>query len=552
MPLFRRSEPDRERTPEEREYARKLRNARRQGLPDPPRPGEHEDAVLPEVQPYEEDPAAEPVERFEDVEAEPFAAAEPAADAERGIEEEHAVAPEEPEPEPDEDLTWTEPVRESREPEPEPEPPVDPSSVDPVGLRPTESTLDAEAPAGRRAPDPDATDIHDVPRTPPPLPASSAARPLPTPPRRRYSGPPPTRSPAGPPAKRRGRWVSRILAILALVVVAFVLWFLFSLFQPGKGDGHGAVSVTIPQGSTSRQVGNLLADRGVVSSGFFFDLRARISGKRDELKAGRFTLAQDMSYGAAIDKLIATPGAPPTVKVTLPEGLSRREIAPIVKKDGLTGSYLAASDEHAGFNPRRYGTPRSAKSLEGFLFPATYELRENQASSTNLVGQQLAAFQQNIDTVSMTKAKKKNLTTYDVLIIASMVEREAQVAKERPLIAAVIYNRLKDGMPLGIDATTRYELGQWSRPLRVSELQKDTPYNTRTRRGLPPTPIGNPGLASIKAAANPSSVGYLYYVVKPGTCGEHNFSSNDAQFQRDVAAYNAARDKNGGKAPTKC
>ena len=130
--------------------------------------------------------------------------------------------------------------------------------------------------------------------------------------------------------------------------------------------------------------------------------------------------------------------------------------------------------------------------------------------------------------------------------------REAQKDSERPLIASVIYNRLHDGMPLGIDATIRYQTRNWSSPLHVSELQRDTPYNTRINPGLPPTPIGNPGLASLRAAAHPARTKYLYYVVKPGTCGEHNFSSTDAQFQRDLNRYNAARDAAGGKSPTKC
>jgi UPF0755 protein len=107
-------------------------------------------------------------------------------------------------------------------------------------------------------------------------------------------------------------------------------------------------------------------------------------------------------------------------------------------------------------------------------------------------------------------------------------------------------------MPLGIDATIRYATRNWSEPLKQSELNIDSPYNTRRRTGLPPTPIGSPGLASIKAAANPASQDYLYYVVKPGTCGEHNFSSTDAEFQKDVDAYNRARDRAGGKSPTTC
>jgi uncharacterized YceG family protein len=122
-----------------------------------------------------------------------------------------------------------------------------------------------------------------------------------------------------------------------------------------------------------------------------------------------------------------------------------------------------------------------------------------------------------------------------------MIEREVQVPKERPLVAAVIYNRLRRHMPLAIDATIRYYTDNWQRPILESELEKNEPYNSRLHTGLPPTPIGNPGLASIKAAAKPAHVSYLYYVRKPGKSGEHNFSSTAAKFDQDVAAYQRAQ-----------
>src|SRR5207249_7305656 len=131
---------------------------------------------------------------------------------------------------------------------------------------------------------------------------------------------------------------------------------------------------------------------------------------------------------------------------------------------------------------------------------ATYELPEH-ATVERLVAEQLKAFKQAFGSVPLRYAKRKNLTPYDVLTIASMVEREALVPKDRPLIAAVIYNRLHKQIALGIDATIRYALNNWTRPLRVSELHIASPYNTRDRLGLPPTPIGNPGLASLRAAA---------------------------------------------------
>ena len=162
-----------------------------------------------------------------------------------------------------------------------------------------------------------------------------------------------------------------------------------------------------------------------------------------------------------------------------------------------------------------------------------------------LVEEQLAQFKRNFDKVDLSFAKRKNLTAYDVLIIASLIEREAMVAKERPLIASVIYNRLREGIPLGIDATVRFVTGNWKRPLRQSELANPSPYNTRVHANLPPGPIGNPGLDSIRAAARPAKTDYLFYVVKVDSCGEHKFAETDAEFQAYVNEYNRAREARG-------
>jgi UPF0755 protein len=363
-------------------------------------------------------------------------------------------------------------------------------------------------------------------------------------------------APPGPPRRvgagrsPAGRWGRRAGALLAIVLVVVAGWFLWSIYQPGAGDGSGRVVVTVPRGASVGAIGDLLADRGVIDSSFFFRLRAKLSGSGEDIKSGTFRLRNDMSYGAALTALAKTPPPPPVIRITIPEGKSRREIAPIARQAGLRGDYLAASRRSPVLNPRRYGAPKDA-TLEGFLFPATYELKRG-ATAKRFVAEQLTAFRQNMAKVNLRYARSKNLTVFDVLTIASMVEREVAVARERPLVAAVIYNRLKDGMPLGIDATLRYELNDWTHPLKVSQLEADTPYNTRINGGLPPGPIGNPGLASIQAAAHPAKVPYLFYVVKPGTCGQHAFSSTDAQFQQDVQRYNDARDAAGGKSPTKC
>ncbi len=332
-----------------------------------------------------------------------------------------------------------------------------------------------------------------------------------------------------------------------LVVIAAVAWFALSLFQPFKGDGDGEVRVVIPQGASLGDIAEQLESEGVVSSSSFFQLRARLAGRSGGLKPGRYTLARDMSYMTVLDRL--EQGLPPDViQVTIPEGRSRSEIAPLVKR--LRGNYVRATRKDAALNPRAYRA-RGATSLEGFLFPATYELKKGQGVRA-LVRQQLTAFKRNFGGVDLRFARRKNLTPYDVLIIASLVEREAAVAKERPIIASVIYNRLKNDIRLDIDATVRFVTGNWTRPLRVSELANPSPYNTRVHTGLPPGPIGNPGLASIKAAAHPASTDYLFYVAAVCGNGKHKFAATDAEFQRYVDQYNRARDERGGKSPTKC
>jgi len=350
--------------------------------------------------------------------------------------------------------------------------------------------------------------------------------------------------PSEPGRARRGR----IALPIAIAAAIAGLWLLNAIFQPLAGDGGDRVRVSIPRGGSLGAIADRLADAGVVDRPFFFKLRARIDGHTSDLKPGSYVLREDMAY----DKVLATLAKGPprnVVNVTIPEGRSRREIAQIVRQAGLRGSYVRATARSRALNPRRYGA--RTRNLEGFLFPATYELKRG-ATAEDLVERQLKAFREAIGKVDLSYARSRNLTVYDVLVIASMVEREAQVAAERPLVAAVIYNRLEEGIPLGVDATLRFALNNWNRPLRVSELGSQTPYNTRKRRGLPPGPIGNPGLASIKAAARPSRKNYLYYVVKPGTCGRHAFAVTDAEHQRNVARYNAAREAKGGRSPTTC
>ena len=239
------------------------------------------------------------------------------------------------------------------------------------------------------------------------------------------------------------------------------------------------------------------------------------------------------------------PPPPPSLKIVFPEGFTRKQMVQRVgavrkiaqKKRKITPrmtqkGYDAATQ--AAKPPAEFRA--EAKGVEGFLFPATYEFTQK-TTAREFVADQIEFFQANWKKLDLRQARQKNLTPYDVLIIASMVEKEASVAKERPLVAAVIYNRLKVGMPLGIDATIRYGLGvPGTESLRQSHLSSDSPYNTRNRQGLPPTPIANPGLASMQAAAKPAKVDYLYFVRK-GDSQEHFFTASESEFYAKQCEY---------------
>jgi cell division protein YceG involved in septum cleavage len=248
------------------------------------------------------------------------------------------------------------------------------------------------------------------------------------------------------------------------------------------------------------------------------------------------------------------PPPPAVVRVVIPEGKTRAQIALIASASGLSGSYRAASRRSPLLNPLHYGAPRGTSTLEGFLFPATYDTNRGEPAR-RLVEDQLIAFKENFGAAAISRAHALHETPYELLTVASMVEREAEIPSDRAKIAAVIYNRLREGMPLGIDASIYYAVEQragiatYTRELTETQLHIDSPYNTRTHTGLPPTPISNPGVASIEAAAHPAHVDYLYYVAGADGCGEQVFSTTLAAFEAHAAAYHAAVKANGGQPP---
>ncbi len=331
-----------------------------------------------------------------------------------------------------------------------------------------------------------------------------------------------------PARRQKHSWIGRAASVLALLVAGALIWFLIELFQPFHGSAHGQVTVVIPAHSSSGQIGDLLAKEGVISSSFFFELRATLAGERGDLRSGVYHLQEGMSYGAVLTALTKAPRAAKVTNVTIIEGRSRHEVDALLRSQHVHGSYLAATRSSPLLNFKKYGLRHRPPSLEGFLFPDTYQLVEPVKISA-LVTDQLRAFKRQFAKVDLSYARRRHLTPYDVLIIASLIEGEAATERDRLLVASVIYNRLAAGMPLQLDATTRFATGNYTRALTLAQLHSRSPYNTRTHVGLPPGPINSPGMAAIRAAAHPAHSRYLYFFTPP--CGHRDvFASSYSRF----------------------
>jgi UPF0755 protein len=330
--------------------------------------------------------------------------------------------------------------------------------------------------------------------------------------------------------RARGSARRGLLAFLLVLVLLGGSAFAFYRFQTGASGPSRPVAVEIPMGATASDVGEILQGAGVVRSELAFRLAAGFRGVGSSLQAGRYDLRTNMTVDQAISALEAGPLVE-TVTLTIPEGLEIKEVASRVGEtldiDAASFEEAATSGEHS-LPPY---LPEGTESLEGFLFPKTYELSPD-ADAEQVIATLLTQFEEEAATLDWEQAERLGLSPYEVVVVASLIEREARVDPDRAKIAAVIYNRLEEGMALQIDATVQYAMQEPNRLLTLEDLEVESPYNTYLHAGLPPTPIASPGLASLEAALNPADVSYLYFLVVDPETGAHEFAETYDEFLR--------------------
>ncbi|MGK2948383.1 MAG: endolytic transglycosylase MltG, partial [Acidimicrobiales bacterium] len=329
----------------------------------------------------------------------------------------------------------------------------------------------------------------------------------------------------------RGR---RVLTVVLVVVVVIALavggafvWVQRQIDPPGE-PGE-AQEVEVPQGSTADDIGRLLADEGIIASDMVWGWYLRINGG-GPFQAGLYELSPNSAMADVIRTLEAGPRPPEERSFTIPEAFTLPEILDRLADEELgLGFDRATLQQIVDSGEVTSSVLGPVPSFEGLLFPDTYRVAED-ADEGAVLRQMVAQLDAVLTELDVASAEERfNLTPYEVLIVASLIEEETKVDAERPMVARVIYNRLSQGIPLGIDATSRYEAELAGRSRDDIDFTSDSPYNTRRTQGLIPTPIASPGRASIEAALNPAEGPWTFYVLEDAE-GNHFFTDSNSEF----------------------
>lgn len=328
---------------------------------------------------------------------------------------------------------------------------------------------------------------------------------------------------------------------LKLIILGLVIYLGFNIFQKAfdfgeefakGGDKNNQlvknVTIKINKGSSTKDIAELLENEGLISSDIMFRINAKTEKKDGKFQYGTYELNTSMSDEEIMEILLTQGEQKKDIKFTIPEGFTIEQMGKKLEEDGICSSkdfMVAVNEVNYDYDFIKDIPERNIK-LQGYLFPNTYLVREG-ASATEVVSKMLDEFGNIFTDEYKSRANQLGYNIDQIVTIASIIEREAKVAEERPLMASVIYNRLEIDMPLGMCSTVLYAIGKAGQPVRklyTKETQVESPYNTYVITGLPLGPIANPGKAAIEAALYPDESKYLYFVLKDPQVGSHYFS----------------------------
>lgn len=334
-----------------------------------------------------------------------------------------------------------------------------------------------------------------------------------------------------------------IIGAISIIFVVSISVFIFTQIGPYNKNNTQGIVVEIPQGSTTNTISDILYKNNLIKNKVMFKISVKLSNKAQQFKAGKYLFNQTYSNKQIINDLSLGKIYNDGIKITIPEGSTSREIVSILldKKLGNEDSYEALiSNPKEFYNDFKFLEEDDITSLEGFLYPSTYYFDEN-SSEKEVLSTMLSQFNKVYTDKLRDRQKELNMTTEQVLNLASIVEKEAILDKDRPIIASVFYNRLEIGMPLQSDATIQYIFKERKKIVTYKDLEIDSPYNSYKNKGLPPTPISSPGIESIKATLYPEKTDYLYFVAKMD--GGNNYSKNYEDHLKYVKEYKDERDR---------
>ena len=321
--------------------------------------------------------------------------------------------------------------------------------------------------------------------------------------------------------------------LVALLLLAAALGGVYLVYAGVRGEQapEGAAKVEVVKGDTLSEVAAKLEAEGIIENAFVFKMQARIEGYGTEIKTGRYTFEPGQESEEILRKLTAGV-AVPTIAVTIPEGLTLEETARTVAADtDVSAAEFVRAARETDYGYAFLEDP-AIKSTEGYLFPRRYDF-EKGVTAPQVVDRLLGQYLLETESMDLAAARERHgLTEHELVTVASLIEKESANAEERPVIASVIYNRLREDMALQIDATIQYALERPKESLKLSDLRIDSPYNTYVNEGLPPGPICSPSRQSLEAALNPERTNYLYYVLEADG-REHFFTSDYGAFLRE-------------------